>query len=172
MANDLLKQWMELTQSSMDSFKELTENNTNALKGMLGQSSNAGFSEMTKASMEMMKQFNEMYTTTLNNVFQHQFNSLDAEAIKSLNEINMRTMNDFMQKHMELVNAYVDISNKQVEALKQANDLKDVINVHVTMYTEVHENLKDKSAELFKLSDTFKSALSDWTEKNFEKTGK
>ncbi len=173
MQNDLIKQWSESNKLVIDSFKNIASANAEAMDKMLTSLVNSSASaELTKGSISFMKELGEVYTDSVNELFQTQLKFMNlhttSDAFKELGDIYVSAMTQLGQKQAELMHLYIESMAKYLETLKGAKKIDDLVNVQANMFSELQEKAKTNMLETMGVFNSINSAMDIWTQKSLD----
>ncbi len=122
MENALVKQWIESNKLAVESFKNIASSNVNAMDNMLTSFVNPSASaELTKGSISFTKELGEVYTDSVNELFQNQLKLVNlqttSEAFEELGEIYVSSMTNLGKQQAELMNLYIETTAEYLESL-------------------------------------------------------
>lgn len=173
MQNDLIKQWIETNKLAIDSFKEIASTNVNAVDKILTSFVNPSASaELTKSSISAVEDLSEVYTDSVNELFQNQLKLVNLQAtsdsVKNLGDIYVSSISNLGQKQAELMSLYIETTANYLESLKGAKKLDDVINVQSSTLSEFLEKWKTNMVETMGVFNSISSAMEVWTQKSLD----
>lgn len=173
MQNDLVKQWIDSNNLALESFKNIASSNVNAMDQMLKSFVNPTASaELTKGSINFVKELGEVYTDSANELFQNQLKLMSlhttSEAFKDLGDIYVSSMTNLGQKQAELMRLYVETMAKYLDTLKGAKKIDDLINVQASMFSELQEKVKTNMVDTMGVFNSINSAMENWTKRSLD----
>lgn len=174
MQNDFTKQWVELNELAIASFRDMATNNIQAMEQMLTSFVNPGsLAEVTKSSIGILKELGEVYSDSVNQLFKTQLKLVNlhttSEMSKELGDIYVSSMTNLGKKQAELMHLYIDTMANYLETLKDAKKPDDLIIVQASMFTELQEKVKTNMIETMGVFNTINSAMEIWTQNSLDK---
>lgn len=173
MQNDLIKQWVESNKLAIESFKNIAATNVNAMDKMLTSFvSPSAFAELSKSYISLVKELGEVYTDSVNELFQSQLKLVNlqatSESFKDLGDIYVSSMTNLGQKQAELMRLYIETMTEYLEILKGAKKIDDLVNVQTSMFTQLQEKVKTNMLETMAVFNSINTAMENWTQKSLD----
>ena len=174
MENALVKQWIESNKLAVESFKNIASSNVNAMDNMLTSFVNPSASaELTKGSISFTKELGEVYTDSVNELFQNQLKLVNlqttSEAFEELGKIYVSSMTNLGQKQAELMNLYIETTAEYLEKLKGAKKVGDLVTVQISMFSDLNAKVKDNMIGTIGVFNSIYSAMEIWTQKSLDR---
>lgn len=173
MQNELVKQWIDSNKLAIESFKNITATNVNAMDAMLtGFVNPSAFAELSKGYLSLTKELGGVYTDSINELFKSQLKLLNlqatSESFKDLGEIYVSSMTNIGLKQAELMSLYLETTAKYLEILKGAQKVDDLFNVQTSIFSELQEKLQENMLETMGVFNSINTALDNWTQKSLD----
>jgi hypothetical protein len=173
MQNELVKQWIDSNKLAIESFKNITSTNVNAMDAMLTSFVNpSAFAELSKSYLSLTKELGEVYTDSINELFQSQLKLVNLQAtsdsFKDLGEIYVSSMTSLGLKQAELMRLYLETTAKYLDILKGAQKVDDLFNVQTSIFSELQEKLQENMLETMGVFNSINTALDNWTQKSLD----
>ena len=173
MQNELVKQWIDSNKLAIESFKNITATNVNAMDAMLTSFVNpSAFAELSKGYLSLTKELGEVYTDSINELFQSQLKLVNlqatSESFKDLGEIYVSSMTNIGLKQAELMSLYLETTAKYLEILKGAQKVDDLFNIQTSIFSELQEKLQENMLETMGVLNSINTALDNWTQKSLD----
>ena len=105
-----------------------------------------------KENLEMMKEMN-------NNGY---------ESVRELGDINLRIMNNMMEKQSDMLNTWLDASAKQMELSSTAKDPKEFMASQAALTKEMGEKLIAEGREVISTATQVQGEYRAWYEKSVQ----
>lgn len=170
MQADLMKQWTEMSQSSLETLKQIGAANVETLNGMMkSQFAATNMAELIQTSMKAVQELNQTNSTLLNSMLQKQMSAVNlnatATAFKELGDISSNTMNGFLQRQVELMKLYTESTNRYVESLKQAKTPEEAIKAQTELFKDLQEKLKGNALQTMQVLNSIRETMQAWSDK-------
>jgi len=90
------------------------------------------------------------------------------ESIKQLGEINTSVMTKLTEHQMGLINSYMEGMSQQLESMKDANNVQDVISSQAKLAQEFSEKMLENTRQSMDVLMQTRTELTSWLEKGVE----
>lgn len=173
MNNDLIEQWNQSNKLIIDSFKSIASANVSTMDKMLTSFVNPSASaEMTKSYISFTKELGEVYTDSINDMFQNQLKLINfqttSESFGNLGNIYVDSMTNLGKQQAELMRLYIDTMAKYMETVKDAKKPEDLVNIQMSMFSELQEKVKNNMTATMGIFNSINSAMEIWTQKSLD----
>ncbi|GEM_PF-651836 len=92
------------------------------------------------------------------------------ESIKQLGEINTTVMTKLTERQMSVINAYMEGVSQQLDTMKDAQNVQDVISSQAKLAQEFSGKMLENARQTMDVLMQTRSELSGWVEKGVEKS--
>jgi hypothetical protein len=90
------------------------------------------------------------------------------EAAHELADINLRTLNNMLQKQMDIYNIWVEAGIKQIELNANFKDQKDYLASHAALTREIGEKLIASGKDTISSGNAIQGEYRSWYEKSLQ----
>jgi uncharacterized phage infection (PIP) family protein YhgE len=172
MQNEVVKEWVETTKSSvLDVFKRIIETNNEAIRNLNQNLWNVkDFADFTKTALDSTREIKKLADSSINKTFRDQMGVLNLSssvgAIKDLRDMLTDVMGRLTDNQKGLVNIYMDSLVSYLDVCSNANSVSEMIAPQAQIFSDMQKRLQDHTLQMVNLFDSLNIAMSDWVEKS------
>jgi hypothetical protein len=172
MQNELIKQWVETTKSSvLDVFNRIVETNNEAIRNLNQNLWNVkDFAGLTKTALDSTREIKKLADSYINRTFRDQMGILNLSssvgAIKDLKDMLTDVMRRLTENQKELVDIYMDSLVSYLDVCGNANSVSETIAPQAQIFSDMQKKLQDHTLQMMTLFESLNIAMSDWVEKS------
>jgi plasmid maintenance system antidote protein VapI len=167
---DMLKQWVDINQATVDGFKQLMEANSQNFEKFAAHQTNVmDMATVTKSMMKSSRQIGDAMVKAMNDILQGQLSLLNLQAssnaLQSFSEIETETLKRLVDNQADLTNSLVETNANSLETVKTARSIEDVIHTQQKVFKDMQNYMQKNITNTATIFNNFQSAMSVWTEK-------
>lgn len=170
MSTNFINQWVEMTQASFDTLKQMSESNMAGLTTLRGGMSPADTSELLKTYTNSAQKLSEINTTALATLFRSQLNFLNlgvsTTASQELSELSSNFIKELVQQQTQFSGEFTELFAGYLTELQKAKGIVELKTLQMDLFGKIEQKLKDHTKFSLELLNTAKESTTAWSEKH------
>lgn len=173
MSSNLVQQWVDMGQASLNALKAMSESNSSAIGNAMHQQFNtADAATLLKALLDANKQLVDMNAAAVTGLLHNQLKLLklggSTTAIQDLTTTNTAFVNGFVEKQMAMVTEFTGMYSAYLTDLQGTQTLDDIAQVQSDFFEKLERKVKDNAQGVGQLLLSAKTATTAWTERTLK----
>lgn len=170
MSTNFINQWVEMTQASFDTLKQMSESNIASLTTLRSGLTPADTSELLKTYTNSAQKLSEINTTALATLFRSQLNFLNlgvsTTASQELTELSSNFIKELVQQQTQFSGEFTELFANYLSELQQAKGVNELKTLQLDLFNKIERKLKDHTKSGLELLSTAKESTTAWSEKH------
>lgn len=170
MSTNFINQWVEMTQASFDTLKQMSESNISSLTALRSGLTPADTSELLKTYTNSAQKLSEINTTALTTLFRSQLNFINlgvsTTASQELTELSSNFIKELVQQQTQFNGEFTELFSGYLSELQKAKGIAELKTLQLGLFSKIEQKLTDHTKFSLELLNTAKESTTAWSEKH------
>lgn len=170
MPTNFINQWVEMTQASFNSLKQMSESNVAGLSSLQKGFTPADTAELFKVYANSAQQLSEINTNTLTTVFRNQLNFLNLEvsnaATQELSELSSGFIKTLIQQQTQFTTEFSELFATYLADLQKTKGVSELKTLQIDLFSKIEQKLREHTQSSLEFLNSAKTSTTAWSEKH------
>jgi len=174
MSNNFVNQWVEMTQASFNTLKQMSESNVASIASFQKGFTSADTAELLKAYTNSAQQLSEINTTTLTALFRSQLGFLDlgisTAATQELTELSSNFIKELIQQQTQFTSEFAELFTTYLADLQKTKGVAELKTLQIDLFGKIEQKLREHTKTSLDFLNSAKTSTTAWSEKHLTTT--
>jgi len=170
MSDNFINQWVEMTQASFNTLKQMNESNVASIASFQKGFSNTDTTELLKAYANSTQQLSEINTSTLTTLFRNQLNFLNlgvsTAATQELTDLSSDFIRELIQQQTQFTGEFTELFATYLADLQKTKGVSELKTLQIDLFTKIEQKMRDHTKTGLDFLNSAKTSTTAWSEKH------
>ncbi|MEZ5671919.1 MAG: hypothetical protein R3E08_05860 [Thiotrichaceae bacterium] len=170
MPTSFINQWVEMTQASFNTLKQMSESNVASISPLQKGFTSADTAELFKVYANSAQQLSEININALSTVFRNQMNFMSLgvsdAATQELSELSVNFIKQLIQQQTQFTGEFSELFATYLADLQKAKGVAELKTLQIDLFSKIEKKLREHMQSSLEFVNSAKTSTSAWSEKH------